>query len=183
MLRTGLRIQALHDANIEDIDFTQVPYRLFVRHKGKTDKKEWVLLFPGAWKPLNEYLNKRYGNDNALFVSDYHPHSRVNTVTIYRDVADALRLAGIQGKSPHDLRHTAITLARQAGVPLDAVREMAGHADPATTLRYDHSIQRNLGIPEEALERILSTEGENKDARRTIETVVLPSMPEESAQS
>lgn len=39
----------------------------------------------------------------------------------------------------HDLRHTGITLALGAGVPLKVVQERAGHASPTTTLAiYGH---------------------------------------------
>ena len=41
--------------------------------------------------------------------------------------------------SPHSLRHTAVTLALDAGVPLRDVQDMAGHADPRTTRRYDRA--------------------------------------------
>jgi integrase len=35
--------------------------------------------------------------------------------------------------------HTAITLALDAGVPLRDVQDYAGHKDPRTTRRYDHT--------------------------------------------
>jgi site-specific recombinase XerD len=41
--------------------------------------------------------------------------------------------------SPHSLRHTAVTLALDAGVPLPEVLDMAGHADLRTTRRHDRA--------------------------------------------
>lgn len=41
--------------------------------------------------------------------------------------------------SPHSLRHTAITLALDAGASLRDVQDYAGHRDPRTTRRYDRS--------------------------------------------
>jgi hypothetical protein len=41
--------------------------------------------------------------------------------------------------SPHSLRHSAITFALDAGVTLRDVQDYAGHKDPRTTRRYDHS--------------------------------------------
>lgn len=38
---------------------------------------------------------------------------------------------------PHSLRHSFITAALDAGVPLRDVQEAASHADPRTTMRYD----------------------------------------------
>ena len=40
---------------------------------------------------------------------------------------------------PHTLRHTSITAALDAGVPLRDVQEAASHADPRTTMRYDRA--------------------------------------------
>jgi len=46
--------------------------------------------------------------------------------------------AGIDKKvSPHSLRHSFITAALDAGVPLRDVQEAASHSDPRTTMRYD----------------------------------------------
>ena len=46
--------------------------------------------------------------------------------------------AGIAKRiSPHSLRHSFITAALDAGVPLRDVQEAASHADPRTTMRYD----------------------------------------------
>jgi site-specific recombinase XerD len=39
----------------------------------------------------------------------------------------------------HTLRHAFITAALDAGVPLRDVQEVASHADPRTTMRYDRA--------------------------------------------
>ena len=52
------------------------------------------------------------------------------------------RAAGIKTwdqLSPHSLRHSAITLALDAGASLRDVQDYAGHRDPRTTRRYGHS--------------------------------------------
>jgi integrase/recombinase XerD len=41
--------------------------------------------------------------------------------------------------SPHSLRHTAITLALDAGAALRNAQDFAGHRDPRTTRRYDRA--------------------------------------------
>jgi integrase len=48
--------------------------------------------------------------------------------------------------NPHSLRHTFVTTALDAGVPLRDVQDAAGHADPRTTRRYDrarHNLDRH----------------------------------------
>jgi integrase/recombinase XerD len=66
-----------------------------------------------------------------------------------RIVRRLARAAGIhKAVSPHSLRHSFVTLALDAGVPLRDVQDSAGHADPKTTRRYDrgrHSLDRFAG--------------------------------------
>jgi len=50
----------------------------------------------------------------------------------------ALRRAGIKDFRWHDLRHTAASWWIDAGVPLDVVKELLGHASIVTTGRYAH---------------------------------------------
>ena len=48
--------------------------------------------------------------------------------------------------SPHSLRHSFITAALDAGVPLRDVQIAARHSDPRTTTRYDrtrHNLDRH----------------------------------------
>jgi hypothetical protein len=59
-----------------------------------------------------------------------------------RTVKRLARRAGINKRiSPHSLRHSFITAALDAGVPLRDVQEAASHADPRTTIRYDRARQ------------------------------------------
>lgn len=54
---------------------------------------------------------------------------------------------GLPNVSPHDLRHTAATLALESGADLKQVQELLGHADPATTMAF------YAGVTEEAKRR------------------------------
>jgi integrase/recombinase XerD len=57
-----------------------------------------------------------------------------------RIVRRLAKRAGITKRiSPHSLRHSFITAALDAGVPLRDVQIAAGHADPRTTTRYDRA--------------------------------------------
>ncbi len=49
--------------------------------------------------------------------------------------AGAVKRAKVQKITPHDLRHTAVSLAVSAGANVLAVSRMLGHKDPSVTLR------------------------------------------------
>jgi hypothetical protein len=62
-------------------------------------------------------------------------HALISLLAMKKRLA---RRAGITERiSPHSLRHSFITAALDAGVPLRDVQEAASHADPRTTMRYD----------------------------------------------
>ena len=54
-----------------------------------------------------------------------------------RRLARAAGVGSWEQLSPHSLRHSAVTL--DAGTSLRDVQDYAGHKDPRTTRRYDHS--------------------------------------------
>ncbi len=55
-----------------------------------------------------------------------------------RSFESGLRKAGISGVCWHSLRHTAASRRVMAGVDLVSVKEILGHRDIQTTLRYSH---------------------------------------------
>lgn len=63
---------------------------------------------------------------------------------IRRHFEPGLRRAGIVGVSWHTLRHTSASRRIMAGVDLVSVKEILGHRDITTTLRYSHLDPRHL---------------------------------------
>ena len=72
---------------------------------------------------------------------------RLNRHAATRIVRRLAKKAGItKSISPHSLRHSFITAALDAGVPLRDVQIAARHSDPRTTTRYDrarHNLDRH----------------------------------------
>lgn len=66
--------------------------------------------------------------------------------------AGAVKRAGVQAITPHDLRHTCASLAISAGVNVLALARMLGHSDPSVTLRvYADLFDSDLDAVAEAL--------------------------------
>ena len=62
----------------------------------------------------------------------------------------------------HSLRHTFVSLASNAGVPLAVVQSIVGHTNPAMTLHYFHSSDTALKSAVAALPDIASTQQQPK---------------------
>ena len=58
----------------------------------------------------------------------------------------AAKAAGVEGLTPHELRHTAASLAIRAGASVKAVQSMLGHSSATITLdRYGHLFEDEYG--------------------------------------
>jgi hypothetical protein len=81
--------------------------------------------------------------------------------------AGAVKRAGVQPITPHDLRHTCASLAVSAGANVLAVARMLGHKDPSVTLRiYADLFDTDLDRVAEALNNLggQGARREGKDA-------------------
>jgi integrase len=77
--------------------------------------------------------------------------------------AQAVKRSGVQRVTPHDLRHTAASLAVSAGVNVLALARMLGHKDPSVTLRvYADLFDTDLDAVAAALHSAYSRESVGK---------------------
>jgi len=98
-----------------------------------------------------------------------------------RSFEPGLRKAGIAGACWHSLRHTAASRRVMAGVDLVSVKEILGHRDIQTTLRYAHLAPGHL---REAVNRgsltgtvtktVTGQEGERRKEMQLVDLVVRP---------
>ena len=135
MLRAGLRVSEVIGLTLEDIWLPaepSVPARL--RVVGKGQKERIVCLSPEATAALNAWLAVRPCPDTtALFLSGRQ---------------QALTVAGVQwllksyGRTidvdlaPHRLRHTLARQLIEAGMPVESLAQLMGHAQISTTQIY-----------------------------------------------
>ncbi len=130
----GLRVSEALGADIGDIGLERGHHTLRIIRKG--GKTELIPMAPRTARTV--YLAVGDREDGPIFLnSDGDRMDRHQAARVVRRLA---KRAGIDKNiSPHSLRHSFITAALDAGVPLRDVQEAASHADPRTTMRYDRA--------------------------------------------
>jgi len=129
----GLRISEALGANIDNLDVNRGHRTLFIHRKG--NKTATIPLSPRTARALDLYIGERlsgpiFRNHDGTGRLDRHASARI--------VRRLTKAAGIDKRiSPHSLRHSFITAALDADVPLRDVQEAASHSDPRTTMCYD----------------------------------------------
>lgn len=151
LLLNGLRVSEAVDAAITDLDSESGHQILRVRGKG--GRVRTTPLAPRCVAAVQKAVDGRL--DGPILQHDEQPLDRHQAARLVRRVA---RSAGIQKKiSPHSLRHTMVTQALDAGVPIHIVQDAAGHASPETTRRYDRARHQLDGHATYALAQHLAT--------------------------
>jgi site-specific recombinase XerD len=147
LLHNALRVDEACAADIADLGEDSGHRVLRVVRKGA--RKAKIPLTPATVAALEAYLVDRA---ERAGVTDWRQlggpllatavGGRLRQGHLWELVRRLARTAGIgawEQLSPHSLRHSAITFALDAGAALRDVQDYAGHKDPRTTRRYDHS--------------------------------------------
>ena len=114
---------------------------LIVRGKGN---KQRAVPVGNAAPALEDWLAIRGEEVGPLFwgLGNRNRGGRLTDQAVYNMLRKRARLAGVSGLSPHDFRRTFVGDLLDAGADIVTVQKMAGHADPATTSRYDRRGKR-----------------------------------------
>lgn len=134
LANTGVRINEALSVDVTDLNFDSAHRVMRFVKKGGTEAT--TILAPPVVEALDVMLKGR--RDGPLFST--RTGGRLNEPHAWRLVRRVARRAGIPSAdslSPHSLRATFITEARQAGASLESVQDAVGHADPRTTRIYD----------------------------------------------
>jgi site-specific recombinase XerD len=130
----GLRVSEACSVDIEDFG-TQRGHRT-VHIVGKGGKPALIPLPPPVARSLDAAAAER-GTGPLLLT---RTGARMDRYAASRIVRRLARRSGIEARvGCHSLRHSYITAALDAGVPLRDVQIAARHADPRTTTRYDRA--------------------------------------------
>lgn len=146
---TGMRVGQILGLHHTDIDTRARTIDVVPRNdnengaRAKTRKSHQLPITREASRLYTTYMHNEYGYIDSDYVfislSGKHIGSALTPSTIYSAVTSIKRRTGIDGWSPHTLRHTYVTLQRQAGVPIDVVSNLVTHANLQTTVEiYSH---------------------------------------------
>jgi site-specific recombinase XerD len=126
-------------------DFDAEEGTLRVRH-GKGRKARLTYLAPGARAAIDAWLAVRGTEAGPLFLPLTKSGKAMLRPMRPQAVAEVLARRAAQASvaacSPHDLRRSGIGDLLDAGADIATVQQLAGHADPATTARYDRRGER-----------------------------------------
>jgi len=150
LVKTGMRRAELVALNRADIKIMDGHHVAVIEH-GKGDKRRIVKLRVDVFRALEEYLQARGQEGEALFVSFRRgDHPTANRMTD-KAVELLVKKYAPEGTelTPHGLRATFATLALEAEASLHQVQYALGHADPRTTERYQ---RRKLNLDNNAVD-------------------------------
>jgi site-specific recombinase XerD len=135
----GLRRAELVDLQLGD--YIEEENELIVRGKGN---KQRAVPVGNAAPALDDWLAIRGEEIGPLFwgLGNRNRGGRLTDQAVYNMLRKRARLAGVSRLSPHDFRRTFVGDLLDAGADIVTVQKMAGHADPATTSRYDRRGKR-----------------------------------------
>ncbi len=147
LLHNALRVDELLGADISDLGSDRGHQVLTV--VGKGNRRAKVPLSPATLEAVHAYLDTRAtgigetgwrGMGGPLLATTSGARVRPSQLwELVRRLAAAAGIGEWDRLSAHSLRHTGITMALDAGVPLRDVQDYARHRDARTTRRYDHS--------------------------------------------
>jgi integrase/recombinase XerC len=158
---TGFRASALASLTPTHFDFAADPPTVSLAARNNKSRKPKVNPLPAdATGALTSYLAGRPGREPIW------PGTWVATAAdmLRADLADAgIGYIAVEAGERSFLdfhavgRHSCLTHAARAGVPLSVVQKLAGHASPVTTARYVHTSDREVA---DAVRRLPAIAGE-----------------------
>lgn len=147
LCRLGLRRDEAARLTIGSIGENQG--HIVINIRGKGNKERQLKLIGPALAAVRRLVGAIGGGPETPLFQEVKRNGSIYYMTgqaltgngIYYIVTRRMAAAGIEGCSPHSLRHFFITECRRNGCDLHKAQRAAGHADPRTTERYDRSWQ------------------------------------------
>lgn len=135
---SGMRVGELVDLKFSDIkrsEHCDGSTPVLIRN-GKGKKERYTYINDEALWHLDKYLKERRGRSEYVFVSTIAPYNKLSTHAVEQRVRTMRKDAGVDYATPHTMRRTCATRMIGAGVPIQDVQQILGHASVETTTRY-----------------------------------------------
>ena len=139
---TGMRVGELVLLNQSNIDFNERECKVL----GKGNKERIVYFDARTKIHLQEYLDSRNDECEALFVTLKSPYSRLTIGGVESRVRDIGKRLSIDKVHPHKFRRTLATKAIDKGMPIEQLQQLLGHKRIDTTLQYAMVKQSNVKL-------------------------------------
>lgn len=137
---TGIRVGELVKLNISDINFEERECIV----QGKGEKERRVYFDAKAKLHLQNYLESRTDDNEALFVTLDKPHDRLKISGVEIRLRELGRKLNVSRIHPHKFRRTMATRAIDKGMPIEQVQKILGHSQIDTTMEYAIVSQMNV---------------------------------------
>lgn len=137
---TGMRVGELVRLNRSDIDFEGRECIVL----GKGNKQRKVYFDARAKIHIQNYLDSRTDENEALFVSLQNPYDRLQISGVEIRLRELGRRLNINRVHPHKFRRTLATVAIDKGMPIEQVQQLLGHQSVDTSLQYAMVNQANV---------------------------------------
>ena len=137
---TGMRVGELVALNRDDINFTERECVV----SGKGNKQRLVYFDARAKIHLQNYLDSRTDNEEALFVTLRAPYERLQIGGVEARLRELGQSLNISNVHPHKFRRTMATNAIDKGMPVEQVQQLLGHQKIDTTMHYAMVKQENV---------------------------------------
>jgi integrase len=132
MAYTGLRRTELLNLRVGDLEREGDIIFYTARTKGGLERR--YELPPPAFAAIRAAL-ERSGRPLEERTADERLFT-ISEIGFYANLRRYATKAGLEGVTPHTLRHSAAKLLRQSGASIEDVSDMLGHRNIATTARY-----------------------------------------------
>ena len=139
---TGMRVSELVSLNRKDVDFINRECVVF----GKGSKERPVYFDAKTKIHLQNYLNSRTDDNQALFVSLLKPYNRLKISGVEITLRKLGRELNLTRVHPHKFRRTLATRAIDKGMPIEQVQKLLGHQKIDTTMEYAMVDQQNVKV-------------------------------------
>ena len=167
-LETGLRVSAIVNIDVEDIDMTANTIKVI--EKGK--KTRYIGFGDNLKALLEKWLIDRsvYYTDQEtgpLFISQCKNRLAVRSV---RDLVEKYTSHLDKHITPHKLRSSAAMNLHGAGTDIVTIASVLGHNNIATTQRYVSAYEENKRAAVHTLDNLIAIPQDNKRANRESRT-------------